>query len=84
MEYIKFAVYDSKLKTSLPPFFSPNVPTALRRWHYTCNQEGSDFHNYPGDYTLFELGVYEADTMEEVQHDTKINHGLALIQIEEK
>lgn len=84
MTLTKFAIFDSKVGSSLPPFYAANRPTGLRNWHFNVNREGSDYNNYPGDYTLFELGVYECDTMDEVPHEEKINHGLAILQIEDR
>lgn len=81
MEWIKFAVFDSKVKSSPVPFYEQTRESGLRRWHYNCNHPESDYNRYPGDYTLFELGVYEGDTMQENQYETAINHGLAIIQI---
>lgn len=83
MEWTKFTIYDSKIKSSLTPFYAQTVPAGLRQWHYNCNRPDSDYNRYPGDYTLFELGTYEGDTMVTKDHKTPINHGLAQIQIEE-
>lgn len=76
-----FTIFDSKVGTSLTPFFAQSRPAGIRQWHYNCNREESDYRRYPGDYTLFEIGVYDADKMEFVEHDTQVNHGLAQIQI---
>lgn len=81
MQWTKFAIYDSKVKSSLVPFYQQSREAGLRQWHYNCNRPDSEYNKYPGDYTLFELAVYEADTMEEQKHKTQINHGLASIQI---
>lgn len=83
MEWTKFTIYDSKVESSLVPFYARTRSAGLRQWHFNCNREDSDYHRYPGDYTLFELGTYEADTMEEKTHKTQINHGLATIQLKE-
>lgn len=84
MEWTKFTIYDSKVESSLTPFYAQNRASGLRQWNYNCNRPDSDFNRYPGDYTLFELGIYEADTMTEVAHKTQINHGLATIQIKDE
>lgn len=81
MTLTKFTVYDSKVGSSIQPFYMQTRASGIRQWHFNCNRQDSDYNRYPGDYTLFELGVYECDTMVEQAHETPINHGLATIQI---
>lgn len=81
MTLVKFVVFDSKVGASLPPFYAQTRATGLRQWNWNCNVKESDWCRYPGDYTLFELGEYECDTMLELTHEVPINHGLATLQI---
>lgn len=84
MTHTKFTIYDSKVASSITPFYAPSRAAGLRQWHFNCNRKESDYNRYPGDYTLFELGTYESDSMDEISHKTPINHGLATIQLIEE
>lgn len=54
-----FAIYDSKARAYLQPFFAVNASVALRSFERAVNDERSDFHAYAGDYELFELGEFD-------------------------
>lgn len=72
-----FSVFDSKAEAFLLPFFVPNRAMALRSFTSAVQDESTDFHRYAGDYTLFELGEWDASAGEFAMHEAKINLGLA-------
>lgn len=62
MKHNIYAVYDSKSESYTPPFFQHTEPMALRTFADCCNDPGHTFGKHPGDYTLFDLGVYDDAT----------------------
>lgn len=77
-----FAVYDSKAEAYLQPFFCPTVGMALRSWEQAAQNPQTDFHQYAGDYTLFEIGTYNDQTGEmQPMLPAFQNHGTALSMI---
>ncbi len=77
VSFMVFAVYDSKVGAFLLPFFSPNRAVALRSFMTACQDSGTDFNRYAGDYTLFEIGEWMPEEGKWSQHEAKINLGLA-------
>lgn len=73
-----FTIYDSKADCSLDPIYQQSVGTACRAFEAACNNPETDFAKFPGDYTLFHLGEYNAATMEFTHLEVKANLGLAL------
>lgn len=59
-----FAVWDEKAEHYLPPFASTNEQTAKRQFREAASREGHEFERYSEDYTLFQIGVYDAKTGE--------------------
>jgi len=55
-----FAVHDSKVNGFNPPFAAPTPGTAERNFRTACSEPGSDFHRYPGDFNLYQVGYYES------------------------
>ncbi len=54
-----FSVFDVKAGAYLPPFCFPQTPMAVRVFSDMCNSDESAFGLHPGDYTLFEVGVFD-------------------------
>lgn len=54
-----FAIYDSKAEAYLQPFFMQSRGQALRAFDTTINTLDTQFHKYPSDFTLFEIGEYD-------------------------
>lgn len=73
-----FTVHDSKAEAFIQPFFAQNTAIAIRMFGKACNEQETDFHQFAGDYTLFELGMFDQDTAKFELHATPINLGLAL------
>ncbi len=82
--FFVFSVFDSKVGAFLTPFFCKNRAVALRSFMSACQDVGSDFHRYAGDYTLFEIGEWDPEKGNWKQHEAKQNLGLASQFLEEK
>lgn len=54
-----FSVFDHKSKLFSQPFFSPQTASGVRAFSSECNNPQSDFFRFPGDYELFEIGVWD-------------------------
>ncbi len=72
-----FSVFDSKVGAYLTPFFVANRAVALRSFMAACQDEQSDFHRFAGDFTLFEIGLWNSETGDFVPLEAKLNLGLA-------
>lgn len=84
MQIKMFSIFDSKAEEFDNPFYARNEATAKRSFRRAVNQEGSAFGEQPGDYTLFEIGVFETDTGLIEPHATLINHGLAQFYVDQQ
>lgn len=72
-----FAIYDSKAKAYLPPFFLPEPAVAVRVFSNAANDKDHQFGANPGDYTLFHLGGFDDDTGKITTKATPRNLGIA-------
>lgn len=79
-----FAVYDSKAKAFLQPFFSVNSATAIRSFESAANDERHDFSKYAGDFSLFEIGYFDDAEGRVEGLDAKVNLGLAVEYLKER
>lgn len=77
-----FSVYDSKAEAYLQPFFTDSTGLAIRAFETAANNEKHEFNRYAGDYTLFEIGIYDEQTAELEALTQYINLGLALEMIQ--
>lgn len=57
-----YAIRDIKAEHFLPPFISFNDNTASRQLSDAVNSEGHDFNRNPADYSLWNLGSFDAST----------------------
>lgn len=55
-----FCIYDSKARAYLQPFFSVNKSTAMRDFEGAVNDKSTGFCRHPADYTLFQIGEWDA------------------------
>lgn len=78
-----FTVYDSKAEAYLAPFYANTAGLALRFFKATLEDPGHDFRKYPGDYTLFEIAVFDDQSGDFETHHAKINLGTALEHLRE-
>lgn len=59
MKMLIVAVHDSKAELFSQPVFVQSRGQAIRSFADAVNDGKSDYARHPGDYSLFELGVYE-------------------------
>lgn len=72
-----FAIYDSKSKAHLLPFFATETAVAQRHFQTAANDRDSMFFKYPEDYTLFHVGHFDDATGRVEPIDRPENLGLA-------
>jgi len=70
-----FTVYDSKVEAYLSPFVAPTKGVAIRSITDAVANPKSEFHRWPGDYTLFEIGEYDNSTAIYTMHKAQVNLG---------
>lgn len=73
-----FTVYDSKAEAYLQPFFAPTIAVAIRSFTKAADNPSHDFHHFPGDFTLFELGEWDEQAGTTFMYDAQVSLGLAL------
>ena len=78
MILFKFQIYDSKAAAWLPPFYEQNSAVTIRKLISRANVQGHPWQEYPADYTLFELGIWDDQTGDEELTDAKTNLGTIL------
>lgn len=59
-----FSVYDAKLGAFLQPIFQQATGVAMRMFEAAVMDANHDFHNFAGDYCLFELGEFDQESGE--------------------
>jgi len=71
-----FSVYDSKVSVFSSPFPQPNSAVAIRAFALAANTVGNDLYNYPTDFSLFQIGLFDDETghLSSISH---VNHGPA-------
>lgn len=71
-------VYDSKAKAYLPPLFTETTNTGERTFADAANMEGHNFNKWAGDFTLFEIGVWDEIDGTITVYEAKQNLGTAM------
>jgi len=72
-----FSIFDSAVKSWLPPIYARNKGEMLRQFQAAVNDSQSNFFKYPSDYTLFELGSFNDDNCKFDLFITPISLGMA-------
>lgn len=54
-----FAIYDSKAKAFMVPFFQASVATGMRAFTMAVNDPNTVLYKHPEDFTLFHLGSFD-------------------------
>lgn len=72
-----FSVFDSKAEVFSPPFFAQTKGLALRSFTDLVNDPKTTVHQYPADFTMFELGEFDDVKGVVTAHKTPISMGLA-------
>jgi len=78
MEHLLFSIYDEKAHAYLPPFTLPRSDMAIRTFADCVNSDQHAFGKHPGDYTLYELGVFDDTTATITPHAVRTNLGVGL------
>lgn len=78
MQLRMFSIFDSKVQTFNSPWFMLTAGAALRAFADMRDDPNTMIHKHPGDYTLFEVGVFDQWTGEFVPHEALVNHGNAI------
>lgn len=73
-----FSIYDSKAEAFMRPFFMRNAGEAVRAFETTVRDENTQFFQFPGDFTLFEVGEWDEDKGVFKNLDAKVNLGVAV------
>lgn len=56
-----FTVYDNAAGAYLAPFTAKTAGLAVRMFEELCATEGHQFNKFPGDYTLFQVGIWDLE-----------------------
>lgn len=62
MKLNAYVIFDSKAQIYNKPFFLINSSIALRSFQDITNDENTDIHNHPEDFSLWLIGEYEDAT----------------------
>lgn len=73
-----FTIYDSKAETYSNPFYSQTTGTGIRMFERTVNDSSTQIHEYPHDFTLFEIGEWNDNDGIIEMYEIKRSLGLAL------
>lgn len=73
-----FTVYDSKAEAFIQPFYEQTTASAQRAFSNAANNETHQFAMHGGDYTLFELGIFDQESGLTTLLPSMINLGLAI------
>jgi len=73
-----FSIYDSKAETWTNPIIAQTTAAGIRAFERAANDPNSDFSASPGDYSLMELGEWDASTGRIEQNHAPKNLGTAL------
>ncbi len=80
MKHKIFSIFDVKAQAYLPPFCLPERGMAIRTFSDCVNSKDHQFSLHPGDYTLFELGVWDdAVAIIASQAGSKVVNGLEVV-----
>ena len=78
MKYGVYAVFDSKAEAYLAPFFHATDGTAKREFGKVVQQKGHNFCEFPEDFTLMKLGVWDDESAKFEELLTPFSLGVGL------
>jgi hypothetical protein len=61
MLFTVFSIYDSAIKTWLPPMYARNNGEMIRNFADAVGDPQSKLAKHPGDYALYEIGTFDDD-----------------------
>jgi hypothetical protein len=73
-----FSVFDSKIGAFHIPFYARSTGEAVRMFSQAVSDPNSVVANHPGDFTLFEVGVFDDLTCKIDLLESRMNLGTAL------
>lgn len=76
-----FAVFDSKARTFLLPFYAPNTEVAQRHFARGAADPNLDIGRFPEDFALWEIGAFDTETGMLRPLGQPVNHGLASLYL---
>ncbi len=81
MKHKIFTVFDVKAQAYLPPWCMPERGMAVRVFSDCVNSDEHQFGKHPGDYTLFELGIWDDSVaILTTQAGSKVCNGLECVR----
>ncbi len=84
MSAMIFSVKDMVAERFMEPFFAVNEASAMRSFQMECGREGTQFNQYPEDFVLYCLGLWDPEKGEIVGQDArKIVNASAFAQEQE-
>jgi len=78
MQIRAFAIYDSKTEAYMLPYWELTTGAGIRKFEDALADRNSVFAKHPGDYTLFEIGLYDDNKGKLVDNISHLNLGTAL------
>lgn len=78
-----YAVYDTKASYYMTPWPCRNIGIARREFASACLKRDSALGQFPADYVLYEIGVYNDNdaTIESIIPPTRICDGVEVLQM---
>lgn len=73
-----YSVYDSKVGAFSKPFVMRTNGEAVRGFTVVANDKNTDIGAHPGDFTLFEIGMFNEETAFITVYDAPISLGVAV------
>lgn len=70
-----YAIYDSKVRAHLQPWFAQNHNVAFRNLELAMKNPQCPFVQFPADYTLFCIGQFDDETAKLIPADVFENLG---------
>lgn len=76
-----FSIFDSKAEAYCSPFFLSERGQAVRAFSTALLDPATEFHKWPADYTLFEIGAFDSATgvLSATQIQVPLGNGLTLL-----
>ena len=84
MKIKAYAVYDNKAEAFMQPFFAGNPGLAIRTLSDNCKNPESIWNRHPNDFCLYEIGEYDENSGELINHETNKNLGMAIEYIKQE
>ena len=72
-----FTIEDRKAEGSMFPFPAETSGLALRQFEQKSMDPSHPFHQYPSDFTLYEIGTWDPKRRKFIALEDEINHGTA-------